>query len=199
MCDSVNSRPVSYEKSCAQATVRTASLSHRISDDRRSQRGSAEAKQMAKSVKPKSFEDVVSWFRNNGFEITEAPGASGRVFLKKYQCSAAIERAEDGGTKIFAYPGYLINGEISKLTDLGHQKILKTSKNTYPATADHLKALHEFSEELKEGLGGISLYNEGLGTVSESYMYDRLRGRDLPESERPKRPWQRAAAGKKRA
>ena len=128
----------------------------------------------------------------------EAPGAKGRVFLKKYQCSAAIERTEDGGVKIFAYPGYLINGEISKLVDHGYQKVLQTTKGIYPATADHLKALHEFSEELKEGIGGISLYNEGLGTVSESYMYDRVRDRDLPQAERPKRPWQKVAAVTKR-
>jgi hypothetical protein len=154
---------------------------------------------MAKKVKVKSYEDVVSWFRDYGFDVTEAPGSNGRVFLKKYQVSAAIDRADDGGAKIFAYPGYLINGEISKLVDQGYQKVLKTSKATYPATADHLKALHDYSEELKEGLGGISLYNESLGTVSESYMYDRVRGRDLPEAERPKRPWERAAATKKPA
>jgi hypothetical protein len=165
----------------------------------RSDKRAAEAEQMSKKVTIKSYEDVVSWFRDHGFDVMEAPGASGRVFLKKYQVSAAIERAEDGGAKIFAYPGYLINGEISKLVDQGYQKVLKTSKATYPATADHLKALHEFSEELKEGLGGVSLYNEGLGTVSESYMYDRVRDRDLPEAQRPKRPWQRAAAGKKPA
>lgn len=154
---------------------------------------------MAKNVKPKSFEDVVVWFRDHGFDVVEAPGANGRVFLKKYQVSAAIERADDGGAKIFAYPGYLINGEISKLVDQGYQKVLKTSKATYPATADLLKALHDFSEELKEGLGGVSLYNESLGTVSESYMYDRVRDRDLPEGQRPKRPWQRPAASKKPA
>lgn len=153
---------------------------------------------MAKNIKVKSFDEVVAWFRDHGFDVMEAPGANGRVFLKKYQCSAAIERAEDGGAKIFAYPGYLMNGEISKLVDQGYQKVLKTTKGTYPATADHLKALHEFSEELKEGLGGISLYNESLGTVSESYMYDRVRGRDLPESERPKRPWQQSKAATKR-
>lgn len=119
----------------------------------------------------------------------EAPGASSRVFLRKYKVSAAIERTPEGTVKIFAYPGYLIAGEISKLVDLGHQKVLRTSKADYPATAEHLTALHDFSEELKEGLGTTSLYNEALGTVSESYMYDRVRGRDLPESERPKRPW----------
>ncbi|MGB8769521.1 MAG: hypothetical protein WCC92_07900 [Candidatus Korobacteraceae bacterium] len=153
---------------------------------------------MTKKIKTKSYEDTVAWFRGHGFDVLEAPGTSNRVFLKKYKCSAAIERTEDGSVKVFAYPGYLINGEISKLVDHGYQKVLKTTKAEYPATADHLKALHQFSEELKEGIGTISLYNEGLGTVSESYMYDRVRGRDLPENERPKRPWQ-SAAGKRPA
>jgi hypothetical protein len=152
----------------------------------------------AKKEATRSFEDAVSWFRNHGFDVLEAPGATNRVFLKKYQVSAAIERTPEGGVKIFAYPGYLLGGEISKLVDHGYQKILKTTKAEYPATADHLKALHDFAEELKEGTGGISLYNEGLGTVSESYMYDRVRGRDLPEAERPKRPWQKTAVASKR-
>src|SRR5580704_14688848 len=117
---------------------------------------------MAKKLKTRSFEEAVIWFREHGFDVLEAPGASGRVFLKKYHCSAAIERTADSGVKIFAYPGYLINGEISKLVDHGYQKVLKTTKAEYPATADHLKALHDFSEELKEGLGIPSLYNEGL-------------------------------------
>jgi hypothetical protein len=146
---------------------------------------------MAKKLKQRSYEDAVAWFRDHGFESIEAPGASNRVFLRKYRVSAAIERTGEGTVKIFAYPGYVISGEISKLVDLGHQKVLRTTKADYPATAEHLTALHDFSEELKEGLGTTSLYNEALGTVSESYMYDRVRGRDLPESERPKRPWQK--------
>ena len=154
---------------------------------------------MSKKVKTKSFEEAVAWFREHGFDVLETPGNSNRVFLKKNRCSAAIERGPDGGVRIFAYPGYLISGEISKLVDHGYQKVLKTSKAEYPATADHLKALHDFAEELKEGIGAISLYNESLGTVSESYMYDRVRGRDLPESERPQRPWQEPEAAKRRA
>src|SRR5208337_4938830 len=100
------------------------------------------------------------------------------------------ERAPDGGVKIFAYPGYLVGSEISKLVDHGYQKKLKTSKTEIAATADHLKALHQFAEELKEGTGGISLYNESLGTVSSEYKYDRVRDRDLAQEDRPKRPWQ---------
>jgi hypothetical protein len=154
---------------------------------------------MAKKAKTKRFEEAVPWFRDNGFEVTEAPGTNGRVFLRKYTVSAAIERAADGGVKIFAYPGYLVAGEIAKLVDHGNQKVLKTSKTEIAATADHLVALHQFAEELKEGSGGISLYNESLGTVSSEYKYDRVRGRDVPSADRPKRPWEKAAAEKKPA
>lgn len=141
--------------------------------------------------KAKSFDEASNWLREHGFDILEAPGTQGRVFLKKYNCSAAIERTSEGGVKIFAYPGYLVAGEISKLVDKGYQKFMKTSKTEIAATADALNAIHDFSEELKEGLGMTSLYNEGLGSVSESYMYDRVRDRDLPEAQRPKRPWQK--------
>ena len=154
---------------------------------------------MMKKIKTKSYEGAVPWFREHGFDILEAPGTNNRVFLKKYHCSAAIERTADGGVKIFAYPGYMMGGEISKLVDHGYQKVLKTSKAEYPATADHLKALHDFAEELKEGIGAISLYNESLGTVSESYMYDRVGDRDLPVSGRPERPWREPEPAKRPA
>lgn len=149
---------------------------------------------MPKKLKTKSYEEALDWFRANGFDVMEAPGTGGRVFLKKYSASAAIERAADGGVKIFVYPGCLIGGEIAKLVDHGNQKLLKTSKTQVAATADHLQALHQFAEELKEGTGGISLYNESLGTVSAEYQYDRLPERDLAEAKRAKRPWEKKPA-----
>jgi hypothetical protein len=99
--------------------------------------------------------------------------------------------------KIFAYPGYLIGSEISKLVNRGYQQFLKTSKNEVPASAEQLKALQSFSEELKVALALPSLYNESLGTVSEAYQYDRVKDRDKPTVERPKRPWE--VAGKEAA
>lgn len=144
---------------------------------------------MAK-VKERTYEEVVNWLRDHGFEILEAPGTQNRVFLKKYGCSAAIEKTADDSVKIFAKPGYLVGTEIARLVDKGYQKFLKTTKTEIPATADHLKALHKFTEELREGLGQVSLYNESLGTVSDSYMYDRVEGRDLPEAQRPQRAWE---------
>src|SRR6201984_3559366 len=157
---------------------------------------------MASKLEQKTFEDAVNYLREHGFDVLEAPGTSGRVFVKKYNVSAAIQKAEDGGVKIFAYPGYLIGTEISKLVNKGYQQFLKTSKTEVPATADHLKALHAFSEELKEALGLPSLYNESLATMSESYQYDRMVDRDKSQDERKKRPWETVkvmAAKKSRA
>ena len=145
---------------------------------------------MATKVEERTYEDAVSWLREHGFDLIEAPGTQGRVFLRKYNCSAAIQRTDDGGAKIFAYPGYLIGSEISKLINRGYQQFMKTTKTEVPASADHLKALQQFSEELKEALGTPSLYNESLGTVSESYQYDRIKDRDQAEVDRPKRPWE---------
>jgi len=145
---------------------------------------------MASKVEQRTYEDAVAWLRDHGFDLIDAPGTQARVFLKKYNCSAAIQKTDDGGVKIFAYPGYLIGGEIAKLVNRGYQQFLKTSKTEIPATADHLKALHQFAEELKEALGIPSLYNESLGTVSESYRYDRIQDRDEPTAQRPKRPWE---------
>ena len=145
---------------------------------------------MASKLEQKTFEDAVSWLREHGFDVLEAPGTTARVFVKKYNVSAAIQKDEQSGIRIFAYPGYLVGSEISKLVNKGYQQFLKTSKAEIPATADHLKALHAFSEELKEALGLPSLYNESLGTVSESYQYDRIVDRDKPKPERKKRPWE---------
>src|SRR6202142_4418189 len=149
---------------------------------------------MATNVEQKTYEDAVAWLRDHGFDLIEAPGTKDRVFLRKYNVSAAIQKTEDGAVKIFAYPGYVIGSEISKLVNRGYQQFLKTAKTEVPATADHLKALHEFAEELKVGLALPSLYNERLGTVGESYQYDRIKDRDEPAVERPKRPWETVKA-----
>jgi len=67
---------------------------------------------MARTPK-RNYEQALTWLRDHGFDILDAPGTEGRVFLKKNNCSAAIERQPDGTAKIFAYPGYLVAGEIS--------------------------------------------------------------------------------------
>ena len=145
---------------------------------------------MAKATETRTYEVALAWLRDHAFDVTDAPGTSSRVFLRKYNVSAAIEKTAADGVKIFAYPGYLIGSEISKLVNRGYQQFLKTSRTEVPATAEQLQSLQTFSEELKMALGLPSLYNESLGTVAESYHYDRIENRDKPTVERPKRPWE---------
>jgi hypothetical protein len=84
--------------------------------------------------------------------------------------------------------GVLLRDEIAVLVDGGFQKFFRTpTGKTKPATADELKALHDFEEDLREDLGQESLYNEALGTVSTFYLYDRVKDRDRGV---PKRVWE---------
>ena len=98
--------------------------------------------------------------------------------MRKYGCAAEIAAAPNGTTVVLARPGWLLNGVISRLLDRGYQKFLKTPLAEIPATAEHLHAIHEFSEELNEAAGATSLYNESLGTTSDRYLYDRVKGRE---------------------
>jgi hypothetical protein len=111
--------------------------------------------------------------------------------VAKYGCAAVLTPGAKGeSVAMAAKPGVLFGDQIAYLIDHGFQKFFKTSRGEFPATADHLRALHRFSEELKEITGSVSLYNESLGTVSDEYMYDRVKGRDLPESQRPIPAWE---------
>src|SRR5207237_9851549 len=129
---------------------------------------------MTTKVEERTYEDAVAWLRDHGFDLIEAPGTQNRVFVKKYNVSAAIQKNGDDHVKIFAYPGYLIGGEISKLVNKGYQQCLKTAKAEVPATADHLRALHQFTEEFKEALGLPSLSNDSLGTVRAAGQYGSI-------------------------
>jgi hypothetical protein len=136
---------------------------------------------MAKKTPQKTFNDVLAILGSQRFDVAPAQeGAkrSSKAFqVRKYGCAAEIAEAPDGTVEILARPGLLLNGEISRLLDRGYQKFFKSSKLEIPATADHLRAIHEFSEELKEAAGATSLYNEALGTTSDVYHYDRVKGR----------------------
>ena len=136
---------------------------------------------MAKKTPQRSFNDVLSVLGGQRFDVAPAQDGAKRVpnafQVRKYGCAAEIAPAPDGTTEILSRPGVLVGGEIARLLDRGYQKFFKTSKLEIPATADHLRSLHEFSEELKEAMGATSLYNESLGTTSDLYQYDRVKGR----------------------
>src|ERR1700722_10475172 len=137
---------------------------------------------MAKKSSPRTFNDVLALLGGQRFDVAPARDGAKRapnaVQVGKYGVAAEIAPAPDGSVEILARPGWLLNGEIARLLDRGYQKFIKTSKLEIPATADRLHALHEFSEELNEATGATSLYNEALGTTSNVYNYDRVKGRE---------------------
>ena len=122
-----------------------------------------------------SFSDLLARVRQAGFTVQ---GDSSRAKVTKLGCAAVIEDGADG-TPVVGKAGVVVGDEIGLLVDGGYQKFFRTPKGRkVPALAEHLKALHAFQEDLKEALGLVSLYNEGLGTTFDQHMYDRLKGRD---------------------
>jgi len=139
---------------------------------------------MAKRPRPRNFDEVLSVLGNEKFDVSPAlegaNRAAGARRVSKYGVAAEIapSTSTDSTARLLARPGWLLGGEIARLTDRGYQKFLKTSKLEIPATAEILRAIHNFSEERKEAIGALSLYNESLGTTSDRYVYDRVAGRE---------------------
>ena len=109
---------------------------------------------MAKKSQQRSFNDVLSLLGSQRFDVAPAQEGARRTpnafQVRKYGCAAEIAGAPDGSVLMLSHPGWVLNGEISTLLDRGYQKFLKTSRLEIPATADKLRAIHEFTEELNE-------------------------------------------------
>jgi hypothetical protein len=147
---------------------------------------------MLKKLQRRSWDGILDELRHRGFEVQRAAGAATQQRISKNGCAIVLEKADnEAGLRMVVRPGPVVGGEIAQLVDHGFQKFFRTSKTEVPATAERLKTLHNFVEELKQVTDSVTLYNEALGTVSDAYLYDRVKGRDLPESERPARAWER--------
>ena len=128
--------------------------------------------------KPKveTFEERVAGLKQHGFAAKMESGVRGVV--TRDGCGAVIEDLGEGKMGI-GKAGVLVGGEIALLIHGGYQMFLRTpSGKEVPALAPHLKKLHAFDEDLREGLGMTSLYNVALGTTCDDHLYDRVEARD---------------------
>jgi hypothetical protein len=142
-----------------------------------------------KSRKP-NFDQILENLRAHSFDVSPSTEFAGGVLVTKHGAGAVLAAAADKAVPV-AYavcPGVLVGGQVARLLDRGHQKFIKTSQFELPATASQLHAIHLFSEELKQITGAIDLYNQSLGTTSDLYVYDRLKGREAAQPA-PQRPW----------
>jgi len=117
------------------------------------------------------------------------------VLVSKHGAGAVLapvpvsDDPENAEVAFAVHPGVVVNCQVARLVDRGYQKFIKISQYELPASASQLQAIHVFSEELKQLIGAISLYNESLGTTSDLYEYDRLMGREAAQPE-PAQPWE---------
>lgn len=138
---------------------------------------------MAKTKAVPSFDEALAKLGNERFDVAAAGEGANRVAgayrVSKYGAAAEIAPGAKGDpARLLARPGWVLGGEISRLIDRGYQKFVKTSRLEVPATADMLRAIHKFEEELNEATGVLTLYNEAMGTTSDKYLYDRVAGRE---------------------
>jgi hypothetical protein len=119
-----------------------------------------------------TFAERVERLQQAGFSVEYLP--DGRVKLAKHGVGAIIGDESKNQPSI-EKAGVLIGLEIAVLVNAGYQMFLETpSGQRFPATAEQLKALHEFEDDVKEVLDLVNLYNTSLGTVSSQHEYDRL-------------------------
>jgi len=132
-----------------------------------------------KVILPPTLDQALTWLRDHSFDV--APAGTGSFRISKYGCACILTAGLTPLKQkcaVFAHrPGILLGGEIGTIIDRGYQKFVGNSKLEVTATADHLRSLHVFQEELAQAIGRDQIYNEALGTVSDEYLYDRLKGR----------------------
>jgi hypothetical protein len=123
-----------------------------------------------------TFDDRLEQLKLLGFSVTGA--GPGKATVSKFGCAALLE---DMGLEhpVVNKAGIMVGDEIGEMMHGGYQMFFVTkSGKKLPALAEHLKALHNFEEDLREGLGLASLYNVSLGTRADQHMYDRVEDRD---------------------
>jgi hypothetical protein len=139
---------------------------------------------MTRKSRNPNFDQTLEILRAHSFDVRPFAGVAGGVLVSKHGAAAVLVAVQaqdavgDAPAALAVHPGALVNGEVARLLDRGYQKFIKTSQFELPASASQLQAIHLFSEELKQLTGAISLYNEALGTTSDVYEYDRLKGRE---------------------
>lgn len=119
-----------------------------------------------------TFSDHLNAARSAGFTVDG-------TLISRRGLGCIVTEGPDG-VPVIAEAGLLLHGkDVARLVHGGYQMFFVTRDgHKHAATADHLKALHAFTEDLTEATGATSHYNNGLGTVCTGHLYDRVKDRD---------------------
>ncbi len=146
---------------------------------------------MARKKLNANFSQTLDNLRAHSFTVEPFAGIEGAMLVTRHGVGAVLAppHSKDEFAVVAISPGVLVKGQIARLLDRGYQKFIKTPQFELPATAQQLQSIHTFTEELNQVTGVMGLYNESLGTTSDLYQYDRLRGREAVQPP-PARPWE---------
>jgi len=149
---------------------------------------------MKKKSRHPNFDQTLELLRTQGFDVAPSAAVAGGFLVSRDGVAAILVAGHDpidntDQAAVAVTPGVLVRGEIARLLDRGYQKFIKTPQYELPATAEQLHSIHQFSEVLKQIVGSDDLYNESLGTTSDTYQYDRLKGREAAQPA-SRRPWE---------
>ena len=143
---------------------------------------------MGRKIRQADLEQALAALRASGFETASYTGPEGGTLVSRNGYAAVLAAGEQGIRPVVG-AGRLVGGELARIEDRGYQKFLRTSQYELPATARDLHGIHLFSEELILVADGQSLFNQSLGTTSDRYLYDRIRGRAAAVAP-GHRPWE---------
>ena len=128
-----------------------------------------------KKTHEQTFAERLAGLEQNGFLLQEATDS--RAVAVRDGFAAVVEAAADGAAHI-GRSGLIVKQHLAALVSHGFQTTWRTPNGAEEAaTARQLHDYHEFLEDLREGLGLTSLYNEALGTTHTFHQYDRVAGR----------------------
>jgi hypothetical protein len=132
---------------------------------------------VSRKTQTPNFDQTLESLRAHSFDVTPSQEVAGGVLVAKHGAGAVLVAGADTSVGFAVAPGVLIAGRVARLVDRGYQKFIHTPQRDLPATASQLHAIHRFSEELMQLTGSADYYNQALGTTSDLYLYDRLKGR----------------------
>jgi hypothetical protein len=87
-----------------------------------------------------------------GFRPVAIPPYEGALCVRRGDCAAILRPVPNGGLQFSAPPSYIIDGNFSVKLMRGNREVFVWKKSELDATAERLKELATFSQELTERL-----------------------------------------------
>jgi hypothetical protein len=83
-----------------------------------------------------------------GFRPIAIPPYESALCMRKGECAAVLAPVQNGGLKLLASPSYLVGGNLSVKLKRGSGEVFVWKKKEVEATAEKLRELESFREEL---------------------------------------------------